>query len=278
MSLRNIYYTLSPGFRLFARRVYYYPYDLMRCITGKRHRYEPPKGKTFIGSGDFIKQGQLHLQLLKEHGSLISDHYVLDIGSGMGRTAVALTTYISSEGSYDGFDIMKQGVIWCNKKIGKDYSNFRFKHVSIGNDLYNTNKTSGEKFKFPYDDNCFDVSFLFSVFSHMLPAEVENYLLEIHRTLKPGGKCLATFFIYEHADDFQLKHPEDRFKFPVDMGNYRLMNEKVKSANVAYQKDFLNRMFTKAKLSIEKEVEGFWKGEQTGHNDFQDIIVLKKEE
>ena len=56
------------------------------------------------------------------------------------------------------------------------------------------------------------------------------------------------------------------------------MNEKVKSANVAYQKEFLNRMFTKAKLSIEKEVEGFWKGEQTGHNDFQDIIVLKKEE
>jgi SAM-dependent methyltransferase len=196
----------------------------------------------------------------------------------MGRTAAALTTYISSEGSYDGFDIMKQGVNWCNRKIGKDFPNFRFQHAPLGNDLYNTNKTSGEKFRFPYDDNSFDVSFLFSVFSHMLPFEVENYLCEIGRTLKPGGRCLATFFIYDHPDDFEMKHPEDRFKFPVDMGNYRLMNEKVKSANVAFQKDFLSRMIVKAQLTVEKEIEGFWKGEKTGNNDFQDIIVLKKEE
>jgi len=278
MSLRSFYYSMPPSIRLFARRLYYYPHDMKNCLLGKRHRYEPPKGKTFIGSGDFIKQGKLHLQLLQEHALLMPHHKVLDIGSGMGRTAAALTSYTSSEGSYDGFDIMTQGVQWCNKKIHKDFSNFKFKHVPLGNDLYNTNKTTGANFKFPYDDNSFDVEFLFSVFSHMLPAEIENYLCEIARTLKPGGKCLATFFIYEHADDFQLKHPEDRFKFPVDMGNYRLMNEKVKSANVAYQRDFLRRMIVNSKLTIHKEIEGYWKGEKTGHNDFQDIIVLKKEE
>jgi len=222
MSLRNIYYSLSPGMRLFARRAYYFPIDLFNSIARKRHRYEPPKGKIFIGSGDFIKQGQLQLHLLKEHTSLHENHDVLDIGSGMGRTAAALTTFLSQKGSYNGFDIMKNAVQWCNKRIGLDFPNFHFTHAPLGNDLYNSNKTAGEMFRFPYDDNSFDVSFLFSVFS------------------------------------------------------YRLMNEKIKSANVAYLKNYLESIISKAGLVNEKEIQGFWRGDKTGHNDFQDIIVLKK--
>jgi hypothetical protein len=67
MHLRNIYYLMSPGMRLMARRAWYFPSDLWNSVSGKRHKYEPPKGKIFIGSGDFLKQGQLHLNLLKEH-------------------------------------------------------------------------------------------------------------------------------------------------------------------------------------------------------------------
>jgi len=262
--------------RLFARRAYYFPIDLFNSIARKRHRYEPPKGKIFIGSGDFIKQGQLQLHLLKEHASLQANHDVLDIGSGMGRTAAALTTFFSQQGSYNGFDIMKNAVQWCNKRIGHDFPNFHFTHIPLGNDLYNSTKTAGEMFRFPYDDNSFNVSFLFSVFSHMLPAEVENYLSEIHRTLKPNGKCLATFFIYEHDNDFLHKLPEDRFRFPVNKGNYRLMNEKVKSANVAYQHNFLQRMILSAGLKTEKIIDGYWKDEKKQNNDFQDIVVLEK--
>jgi ubiquinone/menaquinone biosynthesis C-methylase UbiE len=34
-----------------------------------------------------------------------------------------------------------------------------------------------------------------SLFTHIRPAEVENYLREMARVLKPGGRCLAAFFM-----------------------------------------------------------------------------------
>ncbi len=37
--------------------------------------------------------------------------------------------------------------------------------------------------------------FLTSVFTHMLPPEVRHYLSEIHRVLRPQGRCLMTFFL-----------------------------------------------------------------------------------
>ena len=40
-----------------------------------------------------------------------------------------------------------------------------------------------------------DVAFLTSVFTHMLPEDVEHYLDELARVLKPGGRTLITWFL-----------------------------------------------------------------------------------
>jgi len=85
--LRNFYYFLSPNKRLLARRLFYLPVDFWKSITGKRHKYEPPKGKIYIGSGDFLEQGIHHLDLLKKYIDLNPNDNVLDIGCGIGRTA-----------------------------------------------------------------------------------------------------------------------------------------------------------------------------------------------
>ena len=96
------------------------------------------------------------------------------------------------------FDVVEKGVNWCNAKIKKDHPNFNFRYVPLNNDLYNPSSLAkASEFHFPYADEQFDLAFLFSIFTHMQTEEIDHYLTEIYRVLKPGGKCLATFFLYK---------------------------------------------------------------------------------
>ncbi|MFK7936654.1 MAG: class I SAM-dependent methyltransferase [Saprospiraceae bacterium] len=277
MSLRKIYYSLSPNLRFLARKVYYFPNDLLNSLLGKRHKYEPKQGDIYIGSGDFIKQGQEQINMLIQHVDLQAIDRVLDIGSGIGRTALPLTEYLNEQGSYAGFDVVQKGVDWCNQGIGKDFSNFKFTYVPLNNDLYNNAAATAERFKFPYADNDFTKAFLFSVFTHMAVTEIENYLKEIGRVMQPEGKCLATFFLFnaENADYIATENP---FKFPVDKGHYKLMDEQVTAANIAVREDKLNKMVAQTTLRIDKIVYGYWRDgvEKSEENIFQDMVVLVK--
>ena len=81
----------------------------------------PAKGDIYTGSGDFMAQGKHHLNLLRELANLKADDAVLDVGSGIGRTAVALTDYLTGNAEYEGFDVVEKGVKWCNEKINKKF-------------------------------------------------------------------------------------------------------------------------------------------------------------
>ena len=204
MSLRRLYYNIPPRWRYLARKLYYLPVDTLETITGKRNNMVPKKGDTFIGSGDFVKQGEHQCDLLRKYTCIDPGCRVLDIGCGIGRTAVPLTAFLNSQGSYEGFDVVKKGIDWCNKHISGKFKNFHFTYVPLNNDLYNTHAEKADTFRFPYKESEFDVAFLFSVFTHMQTHEIGNYLNEIQRTLKPGGMCLATFFIYSDEQEEQI--------------------------------------------------------------------------
>lgn len=273
---RSIYYKLAPKMRLFVRKVFFFPVDIWETITGKRHKYEPPRGDIYIGSGDFIKQGMHQIVLLKEYIKLKPEDAVLDVGSGIGRTAVALTEYMTTKGRYEGFDVVEKGVKWCKKKITKDFPNFNFIYVPLYNDLYNSSTGKAQNFKFPYEDNSFDKVFLFSVFTHMGVNEIGNYLCEIKRVLKSGGFCLSTFYIYTSKNEKIIAN-NNHFSFPFKKGNYRLMSNEVQSANIALKEELLDELLEQAKLEKLKTIEGFWKKDILNHddNDFQDIVILK---
>ena len=190
--------------------------DIFDAICGRKNKYVPKKGDIFIGSGDFIKQGKHHLELLKKYANLEKDHSVLDIGCGIGRAAVALTGYLSEQGKYEGFDVVEKGIKWCKKHITKDFTNFNFQYIPLNNDLYHFTDQKAEEFVFPYENNCFDTIFLFSVFTHMQPLEVQNYFNEIQRVLKPGGKCLATFFLYDNKIEDKISKNNGTYSFAYD--------------------------------------------------------------
>ena len=274
---RKFYYFLPPSFRFLMRRIYFFPADLWKLITGDQDSLTPPKGLIFIGAGDFKKIGLHYLKLFEENCNLKSNHRVLDIGCGIGRIAIPLTKFLDTNGSYEGFDIVKTGIDWCNKHISTVYPNFRFFHVDLKNDLYNLKtERSAKSFEFPYPDSDFDMVVLTSVFTHMLPEDIENYTKEIHRILKPGGKCLVTFFILNKESRSFMKS-NSGIKFEHNLGYYSLIDKNVKEANVAYEEDYLMNLFKQNNLKIEKVIYGFWSGRQFKEvYDYQDTLILTK--
>ena len=274
--LRNLYYSLSPSMRLAARRIWYFPSDCWDSITGKRDSMIPPKGMIFVGSGDFTERGNDILDLLVKYAGLKPDASVLDIGCGIGRLAVPLTRFLSERGSYDGFDIVKKGIDWCNNRISPKYPNFRFLHIDLKNDLYN-DKTENEarSFIFPYEDDSFDCIVLTSVFTHMMPDDVDNYLNQIARVMRSGGKCLVTFFLVNDAIMKKMNRGETSFAFKHSYGDYLLMDKNVKEANIAYEECFLQKIYDKYGLKQDAVYYGQW-SKSEGFVSFQDVVVLSK--
>ena len=277
--LRKTYYALPPQYRFLARRLAYLPIDILESLTRKRLLMTPPRGMIYTGSGDFVKAGNWWRHFFVEQAGLQPAHRVLDVGSGIGRIARGLTFFIKNTegGTYDGFDAIKLGVDWCTKNISSQHPNFRFQYVPLENDLYRNDGQNAAQFTFPYPDDSFDFVILTSVFTHMLPDEVERYLSEIQRIMKKGGTCVATFFILNTQTRDILKSKTD-FHFPHDYGHYALMDDKVKAANVAFDTAFLEKTIAQSRLTISKKIDGFWclGKREKDVQDFQDVLILKK--
>ena len=216
----------------------------------------------------------MQLGYFQKYCGLQPNSAVLDIGSGMGRSAAALTKYLNKDGKYEGFDVVKRGVDWCKKNISSRFPNFNFTYIPLNNDLYRRAGEAPSAFQFPYPDHAFDLVVVNSVFTHMVADEVEHYFREMARVLKTGGHIYATFFLFEKN---KTPFPYD-FDFPHDYGHYRLMDNKVKSANVAYQKNYLkNKLAAANSFAIRHLFDGSWYGlPEEGCKEFQDIVVFEK--
>lgn len=92
---------------------------------------------------------------------------VLDVGCGIGRVVLVLIEFLLDEGKYEGFDVVKKGIVWCENGIVKDFLNFNFKYIFLNNDLYYFIEDKVENFVFLYENNFFDIIFLFLVFIYM---------------------------------------------------------------------------------------------------------------
>lgn len=266
--IRSLFYSLPVGLRFWVRRLYYLPQDLLSPRAGL-----PPRGMIYTGGGDFEETGDRFVQYFKEYGELKSNDHVMDIGSGIGRMAIPLTKYLDLNSQYYGFDLVKIGVNWCQKNISSRYPNFHFLHVDLENDLYTAAAKRADEFTFPYEDESVDFVFLISVFTHMLPSEMSHYLSEIHRCLRPGGRCFFSCFIYETHE--RLKQ-NSKFSFHYVYDHHALMSDKVQSANVAFERTWLINEITNKHFELKSIHLGSWADGHKDALDFQDVLILKK--
>jgi len=269
---RYLFYKLPPGLRYFTRALVYLPRDMMDFRKRKKDLV-PPRGLIFTGSGDFVRDGNKWLGVFKQYG-LQSSHSFLDIGSGIGRIARALTFYLDASACYEGFDIIRLGVDWCRKNISVRYPNFHFTLLGLKNDLYRNSGQDAAKTTFPYAPQTFDFACATSVFTHMLPDETENYLRQCYKVLKPGGVLVATFFL---ADETIVPQTEVHLDFPYTYGHYALHSEQAKGANVRYKKSHLDQVCREIGFETLDYRPGYWRGlDKAQCLDFQDCLVLGK--
>jgi SAM-dependent methyltransferase len=232
-----------------------------------------------VSKGDtevFLAVGREFLGHFRELCDLRPDERVLDIGCGLGRVAIPLTGYLTAEGGYEGFDIDREAIHWCNEHITGSHPNFRFRLADLFSQRYNPGgHIRAADFEFPYRDGEFDFAFASSVFTHMLPEDMERYFAEVARVLKPGGRWLATFFLLndESLRSVEAGTVDSTLGFDNDFGTYRVTFLNEPEGVVGYREDFVVELYERFGFAIRKPIEyGAWPGRKPSLT-FQDLIV-----
>jgi ubiquinone/menaquinone biosynthesis C-methylase UbiE len=260
------------------RKLYYLPIDALDRLKG-RDDLTPPKSRIFVGDGDFRKIGQEFRRYFIDLAELQPNERVLDVGCGFGRMAVPLTNYLSPEVEYWGFDIVREGIEWCQKHISSRFKNFHFQHFDVYNKSYNRKgRIQAKNFAFPFPDGSFDFVFLISVFTHMIPKDMDNYLSEIARVIKPGGGCLTTFFLLNDESIDLIRNGCSTLDFQYKIEGCLTINENNPESAIAYREDDVLELFGKYGLKVVQPVHyGSW-CQRTGFLSYQDILVAEKDD
>lgn len=226
---------------------------------------------------NFTAIGKNHLDYFISKGGLKPTDSVLEIGSGNGRIASALAGYLTS-GNYVGLDIMKSFVKWCQETY-KGYNNFSFRHINVFNKAYNRfSFTKAKNYKFNFDDNSFDFIFLTSVFTHMHEADIANYLGEISRMLKPGGRVFITYFLVNEQTLKNISKGTTTRKFVKYIDNAYTDNPRTPESAIGHAEEYVYKLYEKNGLAVDDVSYGKWRSpkelKHINHN--QDRVLAIK--
>ena len=264
--------------RKLIEQLQYKLYDLkdwcVRASTGKLHI--PPVRLRDVGPSDFKETGKEFLNYFIKFCNLQSSANVLDIGCGIGRMAIPLASHLR-DGSYIGMDVVAESISWCRKNITHKYSNFQFDHIDLFNHRYNPNgKVLDINYRFPYTDQSFDFIILTSVFTHMLPAGMTNYMDQIQRMLADDGQVFFTFFLLNEEQDNLARQEQNCINFKYSNGFYRMRDADIPESAIAYDEECLLDLLNNRGFTISRPIKyGTWSGREDGLS-FQDIIIAIK--
>jgi ubiquinone/menaquinone biosynthesis C-methylase UbiE len=226
---------------------------------------------------EFKANGEEFLKIYKEICGLQPDEKMLDVGSGIGRKTLPLTQYLNDKAVYDGIDITKAGIEWCREKITPRFPNFRFQQIDVYNKVYNPlGKYPPSKYKFPFGDESFNFVMLGSVFTHMMPTDIKNYLSEVRRVLTKGGRCLISYFLLNEESLRLIEAGESALDLKYVFDDYRTISREVPEQAIALDENLIRDIYRKLGLKIMRLDYGSWCG-RANYLSYQDLILAVKE-
>lgn len=249
--------------------------DAVDRVRGRREEGIPPRrSRDFVGDGDFREIGREFVGYARDLAGLRSSDRVLEVGSGIGRIALPLTRELEGHGSYDGIEIVKRGVRWCEANITAQHPGFRFHHADIENRTYNRGgRIRAEEYSYPFPEGSFDLALLTSVFTHLLRATVEHYLAELARVLVPTGRLLATFYLLNDESEQLIREGRAAIAFPHRVGGAWAMDVEAPENAVAFEEEEMLEMLDRHGFELQRPIHyGSWcaRPESVSH---QDIVV-----
>jgi SAM-dependent methyltransferase len=230
-----------------------------------------------VGDGDFLTAGDefvLHFQRL---GGLKPSSSVLDIGCGVGRMAMPLTEVLTEDATYIGFDVHRAMIRWCQRHITARHPNFSFHVADVANPAYNPTGTQPpDEYVFPCESGTIDFAFATSVFTHLPTEASKRYIAETARVLRPRGRCLLTFFLFDARTHALVDAGESDRTFAFERGDHRSEDPDHPELAVAYDESWVRNELKANGLRIAEPIHwGSWSGRDR-HVSYQDIVVAER--
>ena len=152
---------------------------------------------------------------------------ILDAGCGGGRHVL----FMAREGMVPyGLDFSSSGVDYTKSLLTENgYSQFAGNIVTAGCD------------DMPFDDNSFDGLISFGVLYYLPFAKIQASVMEFHRVLKPGGKCLV---IVRSLEDYRFMSGEK-----TDERHTVRIAETAKNRSAASENGMLMHFFDREELA-----------------------------
>lgn len=151
---------------------------------------------------------------------LKGNEYVLDVGSGTGRTSVQIAKRLTT-GRLVGIDI------WDTMELSGNSPERAYKNAEIEGVKAKVDFKFGNVLEIPFNDDIFDIVTCSSVLNNLSGEKNRvKALKEIFRVLKPGGKCmlleplrnLRMFFAFTPFAFYQLGKSEHWEKYAKTAG------------------------------------------------------------
>lgn len=192
---------------------------------------------------DVFEAGQALVGRFVAEGWVGDDSRILELGSGVGRNAMAFRDQVKFE-SYDGIDIDIDMVAWCVEHLADESMRFHF--ADLYSAVYNPAGQPAAGYRLPAATSTITFSLGISVFSHLVRADAAHYAAELGRVTAPGGYACHTFFLLDHIQALL----GDRWTFNHELDGCWVENPKYPEAAVAFRQSDVAMMFSPHGLEI----------------------------
>lgn len=186
-------------------------------------------------------------------GAGFAPRSVLDVGCGCGSMVPYFATRLAPGGRYLGVDLHRGSIAWCRRRFADD-GRFAFGILPAA-----AAEATARRY---------DLVLAKSLFTHLVADDAANLLAAIRRVLAPGGRLVATAFLFEPGT------PVPALRHPVAGGRVRYRRRLRPAAAVGFARELFGDLAARAGLELVEARHWFWPGDRPRLS-AQDYLVLR---